>query len=291
MMNRSKQALLPTLLIVFLLILLLIPPNPASAAPRMQVAHFNVYLPITLSDNPSQARPSEDWLSRLNDYRSAAGLNAVTEEAAYSADLANHVNYILLNITSEPIFHGETQGRPGFTPEGHRAAAESNLFAGFGGAHTQTYVIDAWMNSLYHRYGLLNPDLHMTGFAMSCDKQYCGAGLNVLRGLRPGKELRPDGIVFPGPDQQGVNPATTISWQFGGQPTAVLVNAALRDPSGGSIAITTTTPAQGEYFNMVTAKPHSLLAPNATYEIEMSVMLGDRKIQRVWRFTTNPTNP
>jgi hypothetical protein len=41
---------------------------------------------------------------------------------------------------------------------------------------------------------------------------------------------------------------------------------------------------------MVTAKPHSLLAPNATYEIEMSVMLGDRKIQRVWRFTTSSTS-
>ena len=235
----------------------------------------------------------ENWLERFNYYRQAAGLPPVVESSAYSVDLAKHVNYMLLNVPAEGLWHGETPGRPGYTPEGHQAAAESNLFWFPSGASytTPAVAIDGWMGSIYHRFGMLNPELVTTGFGIGCDTQNCGAGLNVIRGLVGGSNPRPDGVIYPGPNQINVNTDIILTWQFLWDPTAILKSASLRNSSGQLIPITTTSPPNGDYFNMVSVKPDTLLSPGTTYTANITVQLGSQELNKTWDFTTTPIGP
>lgn len=183
----------------------------------------------------------DNWLERFNYYRQAAGLPLVVESPAYSADLANHVNYMLLNVPTEGLWHGETLGLPGYTAEGAQAAAESNLFWFPSGVSytTPAITIDGWMASIHHRYGMLRPDLVTTGYGFGCDSQNCSSGLNVIRGIVWDSTLRPNGVIYPGPNQVNVNRDIIITWQFTGQSTVALINASLKNPLQDLNTITT----------------------------------------------------
>jgi hypothetical protein len=252
---------------------------------------------LTLTSNPppsanaaSNSSLPENWLDRLNYYRQVAGLPPVVESSVYSTDLAKHVNYMLLNIPAEGLWHGETTGRPGYTPEGNQAAAESNLYwwpSRFNGDQTPAMAIDGWMQSIHHRYGMLNPDLVLSGFSLGCNTNSCGAGINVIRGISWNTNPRPNGIVYPGVNQTGVNTDITITWQFHSAPTAILINASLKDSCRRPIAITTTTPASGDYFNMVSIDPISKLDSYTTYTADLTVQVGDSQIHQTWQFTTD----
>ena len=234
----------------------------------------------------SPGRLPENWLGRFNYYRNAAGLPAVTEGVSYSEDLAKHVHYMLLNVPDEGLWHGETSDRPGYTPEGAQAAAESNLWFS-GPDFTPVDAIDGWMASVRHRYGMLHHDLVTTGFAIGCDSQHCATGMNVIRGLTPGANPTPEGVVYPGMGQWGVMPGVVISWQFAWQPTAALDSASLLDSDGRSIAITSQSPQPGDYFNIVTVTPSESLSPDGTYTVEIRVSLGSRQLYRTWTFSTS----
>jgi hypothetical protein len=237
---------------------------------------------------------SQNWLERLNYYRQAAGLPAVVESPIYSADLVKHVNYMLLHVATEGLWHGETPGNSGYTLEGDQAARESNLFwfpsgALYGGSPAM--AMDTWMGSIGHRFGMLNPDLITTGFSFGCDSNNCGAGLNVLRGVVWDTNPRPNGVFYPGPNQVDVNTDIIITWQFLWDPTIILKSASLQNSSGQSIAFTSTTPANGDYFNVVSIRPNSALAPGTTYRVSLTVQRGMDELTATWSFTTeiNPT--
>jgi hypothetical protein len=102
------------------------------------------------------------WLDRFNAIRAAAGLSPVVEQASLSSDAAKHVNYMLLNPGE--FEHSEIPGHSGYTPEGNRSASQSNLFRSSPG-FTELDAINGWMESLFHRYGMLRPELVNTGFA------------------------------------------------------------------------------------------------------------------------------
>jgi hypothetical protein len=267
-------------------------PNRTTAAAQSCPRDYCVYLPH-ISKSPVDAPPlPENWLERFNAYRGAAGLPRVVEDPASSSDLAKHANYMLLNVPQEGLWHGETPGRPGYTPEGNQAATESNLYFSSDSHTKAATAIDAWMGSKGHRYGMLRPELSTTGFAIACDSQNCGSGLNVIRSLT-GPNTAPDGVTYPGANQRGVNTTELISWQFAPyygpeyaatNPLAVLTRAVLYDPQHRSVSITTSTP--DSYWNIVTATPVAPLAPGTTYTMEMQVTLGSRQLSRTWSFTT-----
>ena len=220
-----------------------------------------------------------DWLGRFNAYRGAAGLAPVSEDAALTAAAARHISYMLLN--PDEFKHDETPGLPGFTAEGQQAAKESNLFRsspGFGPAD----AIDGWMDSLYHRFGMLNAALTRTGFALNCDGRGCAAALNVLG--RADGQPRPDGVVYPGDGQQGVT-TSFISWQFGPFEAPLQVTAAtLRDGAGNAVPFSTTT-ADG-YWNIVSIKPAGPFAANTTYTVDLSATQNGRALHKAWSFHT-----
>ena len=234
----------------------------------------------------SNASLPENWLERFNYFRQAAGLPPVVESATYSVDLAKHVNYMLMNVPTEGLWHGETPGRPGYTAEGAQAATESNLWFAEGPSFTPSAAMDGWMGSIHHRYGMLRPDLQTTGFGFGCDTKSCSAGLNVIRGIVWGNNPQPNGVIYPGQNQISVNRDIILTWQFVSDSTVVLTNASLRNSAGQLIAISTTSPPAGDYFNMVSVKPTSLLAYSTTYTADITVQLGANQLHRTWRFTT-----
>ena len=243
-------------------------------------------VPVVSVKAASNASLPENWLERFNYFRQAAGLPPVIESTTYSTDLAKHVNYMLLNVPTEGLWHGETPGRPGYTAEGAQAAAESNLWFGGGFHATPADAMDGWMNSIHHRYGILRPDLATTGFGFGCDTKNCGAGLNVIRGIVWDSSLRPNGVVYPGQNQINVNRDIILSWQFLSDSTVVLKNASLRNSAGQLILISTTSPSAGDYFNMISVDPTSLLAHGTTYTADITVQLGAAQLSQTWSFTT-----
>lgn len=280
-----RKTLIQPLLICAVFTILLVTQSASGAADLAYAMDSYVYLPyVAKSKLPVDTTDlPEHWLERYNVYREAAGLPSVVEDPAYSSDLAKHVNYMLLN--PDDIWHGETPGRPGYTAEGAQAAAESNFWFPGPGA-TAADAIDVWMGSIPHRYGMLHHDLVHTGFAIACDSQHCGTGLNVLRGLELGFNPRPRGVVYPGEDQRGVRNDIIITWQFDWHPTVVLVDATLTDAYHQSVEVDIRVPQLDDYHNVIAITPSAPLAPGATYTMEVHVTLGDQTLSRIWSFTT-----
>ena len=94
-MNKPIWKIITALLVVFTLLI----QSDASAASQSEATISSIQL-------------SQNWLERFNYYRQAAGLPSVIESPAYSADLAKHVTYMLLNVPTEGLWHGETPGHP-----------------------------------------------------------------------------------------------------------------------------------------------------------------------------------
>jgi uncharacterized protein YkwD len=255
------------------------PERSGAAGPGCPTTHC-LYMPAVAQTVPDTTNLPDNWLARLNAYRGAAGVALATEDPSFSEGAAKHVTYMLLNPGE--FDHSEIPGHPGYTPEGDQAARQSNLYRASVG-FTAANAIDGWMESLYHRYGMLAPELATTGFALGCDSQRCAAVLNVIGGLSD-SELAPDGVVYPAPSQRGVQ-TSLISWQF--YPfiaPAVLTSATLRDGNNNPVAITTTSP--DSYWNVVSVKPNTPLTPGTTYTAEVHVTVGSRNLSRIWSFQT-----
>jgi len=237
----------------------------------------------TATPRPRAATPTtslpDAWLARFNAYRTAAGLPAVQEDPAFSAADALHVQYMLLN--PDELEHNETASHPGYTADGQRAAQQSNLFRASPG-FTEAQALDGWMDDMPHRFGMLNPPLTRTGFAIGCNTQTCGAALNVIAGTDGPN--RPDGVVYPGAGQQNVQ-TNLITWQFGGfDPPVTLVGATLSDEHGAAVPVT-TTPANG-YFNAVSITPAGPFAPATTYTADVAVTVNGQAHHKTWSFRT-----
>lgn len=119
------------------------------------------------------------WLRRVNDLRSETGLQLVVEEPERSAMAAAHVQYMLLNVLDEGFWHGETEGRPGYSPAGHQAALNSNLAWVENMLLSPAEAVTIWQNSPEHLERMLAPGLQQVGFALACNRVHCAAALYV----------------------------------------------------------------------------------------------------------------
>ena len=219
------------------------------------------------------------WLARFNAYRAAAGLPPVVEDPQLTAGAVAHVNYMLQN--PDEYKHDETPGAPGFTPAGQQAARDGNLFRASPG-FTVAAALDGWMASLYHRFGMLNPQLTRSGFALACDTRGCAAALNVLSATDGSPQ--PAGVVYPGAGQQGVDTGL-ITWQFGSfDPPVEGATAGLRDAHGTAVPITVDQAAG--FWNVISVKPVQPLAPATTYTVEISATQHGQALHKIWSFRT-----
>lgn len=168
----------------------------------------------------STARPSERsgrsatatlpaWLDRINQIRTAAGLPPVTENAAWTTGIDNHLTYLEKTPDSyqqgqHANAHTENPASPYYTASGDREAGSSDLAFS---TVSDLDAIDDWLTAPFHAIGMLRPGLQQVAFARHDASG--DAGLDVLSGLTYGTQTSP--VVFPGP-------GSTINLrQFGGE--------------------------------------------------------------------------
>ena len=113
--------------------------------------------------------PSDDALAAaalaaLNVYRHTVGLPPAALDAELSKGCRSHAVYLVKNIDRPAVqglgMHEEDASLPGATPEGRRAGKRSVITV----EPEADAAVDGWMNTLYHRVPLLNPDLKKIGY-------------------------------------------------------------------------------------------------------------------------------
>ncbi len=124
-----------------------------------------------------------DWLDWVNIHRWIAHVPSVFEQADWSHGNVLHATYMVKN---DMIGHSEDPANPWYTPEGDAAARNSNVMVSSLVSTTDQYAVDLWMTAPFHAVGILDPELHATGFGSYREADggwQMGAGLDVLRGL------------------------------------------------------------------------------------------------------------
>lgn len=139
------------------------------------------------------------YLDRLNQLRTWAGLQAVTEDAALVADAEAATQWLVDNGEFTHFIND-----PSASEAAVRGAAQSNLYASSRPeGDSPTAVIDGWANSFGHGMWALHPLLTRTGYGYASDADAPGwrfiAALNVIGGIDFASELADEGfpLTFP----------------------------------------------------------------------------------------------
>lgn len=142
-------------------------------------------VPPAGNGGPPDALPAPSaWLDYLNFYRATARISPVTENTAWSDGDRKHAIYIVRN---DALRHSEDPATVGYTPEGQKAAQQSNLFYSCDRDTSDWRAIDTWMQSPFHALGVLDPRLVQVGYGSYKEtggNLRMGAALNVVAGTR-----------------------------------------------------------------------------------------------------------
>lgn len=259
---------------------------------------------------PEAASPQPQWLARINYYRAMAKLPPVVEDPALSAGDLKHARYIVENYADvmrvggalNGASHREDAGRPLYSPEGARAAEDSDMFEGCSRL-TDADQVDGWMSGPFHRFPIINPNLRQAGFGTWRHGDCWAAGLDLHLGkvspsfsppvaFPPADSIVPAGSFVSGewPDPTTACPGYAvpvglpISLEFGGfQDAQMTAHSLSRDgePQEHCVfdASTYTNPepqAQALARNILKAYgavvliPRAPLQPGANYDVSIT---------------------
>ena len=117
-------------------------------------------------------------LARLNHYRTLASVPKVQLDYDLSRDCQKHANYLKINSVDLRVVglqaHTEDPHAVGYSAAGAEAGGSSVIYQGV----TAPEAVDNWMCTLYHRLGLLDPNLLYVGFGSGGGYQV----MDVVRG-------------------------------------------------------------------------------------------------------------
>jgi hypothetical protein len=141
-------------------------------------------LPVTTPGAaPAVVVCQRGWISRLNYWRSTAGLSALIENVTWSSGDSAHSVWMVKNNT---IMHGETPGTPYYTTAGDLAGQNGNIEVNTSLTFSDEQAVDFWMQAPFHAIGMMDPRLSSTGFGAYRDASAPGWraawSLDVLRG-------------------------------------------------------------------------------------------------------------
>ena len=122
------------------------------------------------STTPTQTTNTDmsQSLIKLNEYRSATGLNTLTRLTSLDSSSQNHANYI---TTNNIIGHQEASSNSGFTGE---YAPSRAIYAGYANRNVlenlatqsdEMKALRALMSAIYHRFGFLSNNIDEIGYA------------------------------------------------------------------------------------------------------------------------------
>jgi uncharacterized protein YkwD len=197
---------------------------------------------------PAAAVNAPAWLREINRYRQAAGLAAVTAQAAWVTGIKDHLRYMArtpATYMTGPYAsqHTENPRSPYYTRLGATEARASDLFKGAVG-FTRMNFVTGWLSSPFHAIGMLRPALRQVAFASRSGTG--DAGLDVISGLIAAAP-DPGPVLFPGPGittslltyggSEMPNPLQTCNWSGQHQHGLPLI-ALLPTPPGQHLTAT-----------------------------------------------------
>ena len=146
-------------------------------------------------------------LTAVNAARAAAGLGPVQLDSRLTSSARSHSYYWLFNVLSPAVaalgIHTETPGAVGFSGRQpwDRAAAFGypNQRVGEDITHREsaTEAVADWVNSVYHRFAIMRPDLTVIGFGSAAVGALAIQDLEF--GFAPARSAAP--VLYPGPGQ------------------------------------------------------------------------------------------
>ncbi|MHC4505583.1 MAG: CAP domain-containing protein [Planctomycetota bacterium] len=242
-------------------------------------------------------------LGGVNEERVKLGLTPRPENAKLSAELQRHCAYMAKN---GKLQHHEEKGKPGYSPEGHKAGMRSIL--GMGTAAGR--VADMMVRTYFHRQDVIRP--HARGFGVGYEGRYSGIdGRSDLD--KSYKVTWP--ILCPAPDQDGITlryckeaPDATPGDGSAGYPiTAYFATRKLKltkyslkpvqvtrrgSVAGAEIDCYEFDPAKGAsagmtgYQRCVCIIPKDPLQGGTLYEVTLEVDVDGTPWTKTWRFST-----
>lgn len=139
-------------------------------------------------------------LDRLNYYRGLAGSGFAKLDSKLSDGAQKHANWLVMNnvnlATVGLAAHEELPGTPGYSLAGYNAGHNSVIYEGVGPVE----AVDNWFRTLYHRLGMLDPNLTKVGFGLAGSFVV----LDIGSGRNTGALATPAAVVYPCPGQINV---------------------------------------------------------------------------------------
>ena len=281
-----------------------------------------IVAPGALAELPGANANQLAVLDAVNRYRRLADLGPVALDPALDAAATAHARYFILNPSSGLSVHYERPGEVGFTGQ---APWDRGAYFGFqsAGAYEEDMHFTAdhqkavrdWVDSVYHRFLITDPDLSLIGYGFAGDGSDTYA--NVLEGAAPPGDSGGDAVLvvaYPMPGQREVpvtwddheapdplrlwntkNSGYPITLQFsaGVGLTGVKVSGAgLTDADGVSVPLWVNTPDNDEHLkSQVALLPRVDLKAGTRYTASVAgtVYLQDgtsKPFTKAWWFTT-----
>jgi tetratricopeptide (TPR) repeat protein len=249
-------------------------------------------------------------LAAVNKLREQAGLPPVRLDDRLDAAAAAHSYYWLFNQARPSQkglgIHTETPGTPGFS--GVTVYERGNAFGWHDGPMGEDIThrgapelaVSDWVDSVYHRFPILRPDLRVIGYA---DASLAGLPIEDMEfGFSPGAG-NPKPVVYPADGQSDVpatfddnelpDPVPAGGPRVTGYPVTVtfprysdvrLLSFTLSGPSG-PIAYTFTLPPTDATENSASLLPGAPLQPGARYTAHIDATVDGASYDRTWSFT------
>jgi uncharacterized protein YkwD len=278
-------------------------------APREPInpdAHF----PVAVQD--LRRATNERALAALNAARALAGLAPVTLDDRIVEGATSHAYWWLFNLALPQVkglgIHREVTGTPGFTGLSMRDRATTFGYPQASMAEDITHrgnpegAISDWVDSVYHRFPIMRPDLEAIGFGLAI-----GGGLPIeVMDMGYRRELGDpnEQVVFPAAGQTKVStvflgnelpdPVPAGGKYPTGYPITVNYNpnvnvhvleSSLTDASGAAVDSYTIAPSTADE-NVYTILPKQPLKPGMTYHVHVAVSIQGARATRDWSFTT-----
>jgi len=257
-------------------------------------------------------------LAVVNATRQAAGLPAVQLDPQLSAAAAAHSFYWLFNQARPSQqglgIHGETPGTPGFTAAG--IYDRDHAYGWSGGAvgeditHTGSpeAAVHDWVDSVYHRFPILRPDLRFIGYA---DASMLSLPIEDMEFGFGGASAAPAAPVrYPGAGQSGVpaifvdnelpDPVPAGAARVTGYPVTVtfdprsmvrMSSFTLTGPGGGAVPLVAVQPPSAATDNSAFLLPSAPLTAGARYTAHIVATVDGVGYDSVWSFTVAPAPP
>jgi uncharacterized protein YkwD len=184
-------------------------PSPAPASlPRRSVAAGTATASRTTAEGAATA--AKPWLARINFFRSLAKLKPVAENPALSRGDYDHARYLVKNFGGlirrndalGALMHTESPDRPWYTPEGLKAAQNSDVEQWYDSHPTaspaMTNPVNDWIRGPFHRLSILDPRLTEAGYGVYCEAGVCASALELPHSWSPASAPA-EPVMFPAP--------------------------------------------------------------------------------------------